>query len=89
MTGYILYQNFQNAEALITEINTCLGLPNGQTLTWQDGPISFCSVGPTSAYTEFEAYAIKVDTNQLDSCLTEEQKSNIINKPFEWGICSV
>lgn len=89
MNGYILYQDFQNAESLITEINNCLGLPNGQTLTWQDGPISFCSVGPTSGYTEFEAYAIKIDTDQCGECLTQEQLTNVINKPIEWGVCSI
>lgn len=88
MKGYILFQDFQNAEQLITEINTCLGLPQGETLTWQDGPLSFCSMGVTSGYTEFEAYAIKIDTDQCGQCLTQEQISSIINKPIDWNICS-
>jgi hypothetical protein len=87
MKGYLLFQEFQPAEDLINEINTCMGFPNGQTLTWMNGPYSFCSVGPTSAYTQFEAYAVVVDTEQISQCLTQEQIDNIIQKPVDWSFC--
>lgn len=89
MKGYILEQNYSSAEQLIAKIDTCMGFPSGGTTTWQDGPLSFCSIGATSAYTEFEAYAVKVDTDQMSNCLTPQEIASIVDKPIDWNICQI
>jgi hypothetical protein len=87
MKGYLLFQDFQESENLINEINSCMGFPNGETTTWMNAPYSFCSVGSTSAYTQFESYAVVADTEQISQCLTQEQINNIIQKPANWSLC--
>lgn len=87
MLGFIKYDDNISAENLINQINTCIGLPNGSTYTW-DTPRSYCTLGPTSAYTEFYGYVVKVDTDQMGQCLTQEQLASIIEIPTDCGICA-
>lgn len=89
MKGFIKYgeQELQQANDLINQINDCLGLPDGETTTW-DTTTAICSLNPTtSAYTEFWGYVVKVDTEQLSNCLTPQQEQNIIQLPSDVYIC--
>lgn len=86
MKGWIKYNDITEAQSLIYNINTCMGFPQGETLTWDTTP-SFCTVGPTSAYTEFYGYVVKIDTDQMGQCLTQEQIDSIIQIPDECKIC--
>jgi len=87
MKGWIKYNTIAEADHLVTTINGCIGLPEGETITW-DTPRSYCSLGPTSAYTEFYGYVVKVDTDQMGQCLTQEQLASIIEIPTDCGICT-
>lgn len=88
MKGFIKYgeQELQQAEDLINQINDCLGLPNGETTTW-DTTTAFCSLDSQSAATQFWGYVVKVDTDQLSNCLTPQQVQNIIQIPTDVYIC--
>jgi len=87
MKGWIKYNTIEEADHLVTTINECIVLPQGETYTW-DTPRSYCTLGPTSAYTEFYGYVVKVDTDQIGQCLTQEQLASIIEIPSECGICA-
>lgn len=89
MNGFLLFGNEQDALNLIQTIDDCLGLPDGGTITWQDGALSYCSVGATSAYTQFEAYAVKIVTDRCGKCLTQQEIDNIVQIPDDWGFCEV
>lgn len=88
MKGFIKYgeQELQQATDLVNQINDCLGLPQGETTIW-DTPTALCSLGASSAYTEFWGYVVKVDTEQLSSCLTPQQVENIIQLPTGIYVC--
>ena len=88
MKGFIKYgeQETQQALDLINQINDCLGLPAGETTTW-DTPTAMCSLDGSSAYTEFWGYVVKVDTEQLSECLTPQQIENIIQLPTDVSVC--
>lgn len=88
MKGFIKYgeQETQQALDLINQINDCLGLPAGESSTW-DTATALCSLGASSGYTEFWGYVVKVDTDQLSDCLTPQQVQNIIQLPEGLGIC--
>lgn len=87
MKGWIKYNTLEETESFIQQVNTCLNLPNDLTYTW-DLPRSYCTLGPTSGYTEFYGYVVKVDTDQMGQCLTQEQLASIIEIPSECGICA-
>lgn len=89
MKGWIKYNEDQAQQALdlISQINDCMGFPQGGTNTW-DYATAFCSVNPqTSGYTDFWGYVVKIDTEELSSCLTQQQIDNIIQLPDGLGIC--
>jgi hypothetical protein len=88
MKGFIKYgeQELQQATDLVNQINDCLGLPSGETTTW-DTPTAMCSLDGSSAYTQFWGYVVKVDTEQLTSCLTPQQVENIIQLPTGIYVC--
>lgn len=88
MKGFIKYgeQETQQVIELINQINDCLGLPAGETTTW-DTATALCSLDASSAYTEFWGYVIKIDTDQLSDCLTPQQVESIIQLPEGLGIC--
>jgi hypothetical protein len=88
MKGFIKYgeQEAQQALDLINQINDCLGLPDGDTTTW-DRTTALCSLDGSSAYTEFWGYVVKIDTDQLADCLTPQQVENIIQLPEGLGVC--
>jgi hypothetical protein len=88
MKGFIKYgeQEIQQALDLTNQINDCLGLPAGETTTW-DTATALCSLDASSAYTEFWGYVIKIDTQQLTVCLTPQQVESIIQLPEGLGIC--
>ena len=88
MKGWIKYneQEIQQAQDLINQINDCLGLPILGTETW-DTPTAYCSLDSQSAATQFWGYVVKVDTEQLSSCLTPQQVDNIIQIPSDVYIC--
>jgi hypothetical protein len=88
MKGFIKYgeQETQQVIELINQINDCLGLPAGETTTW-DTATALCSLDASSAYTEFWGYVIKIDTDQLSECLTPQQVESIIQLPEGLGIC--
>jgi hypothetical protein len=88
MKGFIKYaeQEAQLATDLVNQINDCLGLPDGETRTW-DTPTALCSLDASSAYTQFWGYVVKVDTEQLKDCLTPQQVENIIQLPTGIAVC--
>ena len=88
MKGWIKYneQEIQQALDLITQINDCLGLPEGETTTW-DTTTALCSLDASSAYTEFWGYVVKIDTDQLSECLTPQQIESIIQLPTVVSVC--
>ena len=88
MKGFIKYgeQEAQQALDLINQINDCLGLPAGETTTW-DTTTAMCSLDALSAYTEFWGYVVKIDTDQLTECLTPQQVDNIIQLPEGLNVC--
>ena len=88
MKGFIKYgeQEAQQALDLISQINDCLALPEGETKTW-DRPTALCSLDGSSAYTQFWGYVVKVDTDQLTDCLTPQQVQNIIQLPEGIAVC--
>ena len=86
MKGFIKYTEIQQAKDLVNQINDCLGLPIGETITW-DTPTDMCSLDASSAYTQFWGYVIKVDTEQLTNCLTQQQVENIIQLPSNIAVC--
>lgn len=88
MKGFIKYgeQQIQQALDIVNQINDCLGLPAGETTTW-DTPTALCTLGSSSAYTEFWGYVIKIDTEQLQDCLTPQQLEQIIQIPEGVEIC--
>jgi hypothetical protein len=88
MNGFIKYgeQEIQQGLDLINQINDCLGLPAGETTTW-DTPTAMCSLDALSAYTEFWGYVVKIDTDQLTDCLTPQQIENIIQLPTGISVC--
>lgn len=90
MKGFIKYgeNEAQQALDLINQINDCLGLPDGETTTW-DTPTAICSLDGSSAYTEFWGYVVKIDTDQLADCLTPQQLNQIIELPSDVYICGV
>jgi hypothetical protein len=88
MKGFIKYNDITESQDLIISINSCLGLPAGETQTW-DTTTSYCTVGPISAYTEFWGYVVKVDTDQMGQCLTQEQINSIIEIPEDCNICGL
>lgn len=90
MKGFIKYgeNEAQQALDLINQINDCLGLPDGETTTW-DTPTAICSLDGSSAYTEFWGYVVKIDTEQLADCLTPQQLNQIIELPSDVYICGV
>lgn len=90
MKGFIKYgeNEAQQALDLINQINDCLGLPDGETTTW-DTPTAICSLDGSSAYTEFWGYVVKIDTDQLADCLTPQQLNQIIELPLDVYICGV
>jgi hypothetical protein len=88
MKGFIKYNDITESQDLISSINNCLGFPQGETTTW-DTTTAICTVGPTSAYTEFWGYIVKVDTDQMGQCLTQEQINSIIEIPEDCNICGV
>jgi hypothetical protein len=88
MKGWIKYneQEIQQSLDLITQINDCLGLPEGETTTW-DTTTALCSLDASSGYTEFWGYVVKIDTEQLTDCLTPQQVESVIQLPEGLGIC--
>ena len=89
MKGFIKYNEDQAQEALdlISQINDCLGLPQGQTTTWSYAT-ALCNLNPqTSGYTDFWGIVVKVDTDELSQCLTPQQIQNVIQLPEGLGIC--
>jgi hypothetical protein len=86
MKGFIKYGEEEQALDLVNQINDCLGLPVGETITW-DTPTALCSLDASSAYTEFWGYVVKVDTQQLTDCLTPQQVENIIQLPTDISVC--
>lgn len=89
MKGYIKYNEDQAQQALdlIAQINDCMGFPQEGTTTW-DYVTAYCTANiQTSGYTDFWGYVVKVDTEQLSDCLTQQQKDNIIQLPDGLGIC--
>jgi len=86
MKGFIKYEQKEQALDLINQINDCLGLPAGETITW-DTTTGLCSLDASSAYTEFWGYVVKVDTDQLTNCLTPQQMENIIQLPTGISVC--
>lgn len=89
MNGFLIFPNEQDAIDLIQTIDNCLGLPNGGTLTWQNGPLSYCSVGQTSGFTEFQGYVVKIVTERCGQCLTQQQIDDITQIPDDWGLCEI
>lgn len=88
MKGWLKYNDFQQAENLIKDLDNCLGLPtsDGLTITW-DIPKSICKIDSASGATDFWGYVVKIDTDQLGDCLTDEQKAQIIQIPDDCLIC--
>lgn len=85
--GYIKFDTTKHAQDFINQIDDCLGFPNGGTLTW-DEVTSICTLDiSTSGYTDFWGYVVKVNTDELNSCLTQQQKDNIIQLPDNCQRC--
>jgi hypothetical protein len=89
MKGFIKYNEDQAQQALdlVAQINDCLGLPDGGTTTWSYAT-ALCNLNPqTSGYTDFWGIVVKVDTDELANCLTQQQKDNVIQLPEGLNIC--
>lgn len=90
MTGWLKYNTEQEGFSLIQRIDGFMSLPKGQTTTWQYEPLPFCSVNPqTSGQTDFWGYVIKVDTDQMGGCLSQQEIDSIIEIPNEITLCEL
>ena len=87
MNGYLKFNTLSSANDFVDNINNCLGLPMGDTETW-DEPQSFCEIDPiTSGATEFWGYVVKIKTDQMGQCMTQQQIDDIIQLPNDVLIC--
>jgi len=87
MKGFLRFDTEIDSLNFVNEMNTCLGLPSGETETW-DIPQSYCESDPTSGSTQFWGYVVKVDTLQLDSCMTQAEKDAVIELPDNVKLCN-
>lgn len=76
------YDTELQAQELIGQINLCLGLPNGQgTDTWAK-IMHYCKNSGTTEY----GYTVIIKDECLP-CLTDLQKTQIVNLPDDCGEC--
>lgn len=91
MKGWIKYGEQQSGDALklIERINQHLNLPssNGLSKTWSDGITAFCTLDSNSGATIFWGSVVKVDTDQMGDCLTQQEIESIIQIPEGCKIC--
>jgi hypothetical protein len=89
MKGLIKFNEDETSKCydLINQINDCLGFPSGETITWQESPIAYCTLDSESGSTIFWGSVIKIDTDQLSECLTPQQMDSIIQLPSDVYIC--
>lgn len=91
MKGLIKFNEDETSKGydLINQINDCLGFPEGETTTWQESPIAYCTLDTQSGSTIFWGSVVKIDTDQVSECLTPQQLSQIIELPSDVYICGV
>ena len=82
--GFLQFANTTEANAVISQIDTCMGFPNGKTTTWQT---PFCMQDGYSPTATTESYFITIRT-EIVGCLTQEQiDSAIPTLPEGWVSC--
>jgi len=84
--GFLQFANTTEANAVISQIDTCMGFPNGKTTTWQT---PFCMQDGYSPTATTESYFITI-MDEISECLTPEQTQVMIpTLPDGWVSCGV
>jgi hypothetical protein len=86
MNEYIIFIDEQEAVDLINQINTCMGWPNDDTISWMSSPDNMCEFDLQTGNKLPIGYGIVIKDRIL-GCLTEEQKGEVFVIPSNINTC--
>jgi hypothetical protein len=87
MVNYIIFINEQEAQNLITRINTCMGYPSAGTTTYMTSPDVMCEFDLETGEKQNIGYGILIKDFILD-CLTTQEKEEVFALPSNINTCS-
>ena len=82
----LIVQDTTQFNQIISRLNTCLGLPIDQTLTWQENPLDICLFDLNNGDKTSIGLGIIIN-NQCFDCLTQEEKNEVIAPAENINIC--
>jgi hypothetical protein len=73
--------------SFIDELNICLGLPDGQTITWQAEPLNICLFDLETGQKTNLGYGVIIN-EECYECLTQTQKDEVMTPQSTINLCS-